>query len=115
MPGAAFRFVATAIVVVALAGCSSLGERDRAAVDRPPELLSAGALALPADCPAVPGAVYRAEYRVGTSGAVEQVTQAEGPMCLQAALGDWVRTFRYAPSRAPASTTLDWMIIVENK
>lgn len=106
---------AAALAFVLLAGCVSLTERDRAAVERPPELLSAGVLELPADCTAEPGIVYRAEYLVDGSGAVDRVTHAEGPVCVQVALADWVNTFRYAPRSAPVEATIDWMITVARK
>jgi hypothetical protein len=103
------------LAVAVLAGCSSSPSRDRAVVAPPPELLSAGALDLPMDCAAVPGAVYRAEYVVGEDGDVERVTRAGGPPCVRSALSEWVRTFHYAPRPAPASSVIDWMITVARK
>jgi hypothetical protein len=104
-----------AVVLAALAGCSSHPARDRAAVERPPALLSAGVLDLPADCAAVPGAVYRAEYSVGDGGAVDSVAKVDGPPCVQEALSRWVSTFRYVPGSAPETATLDWMLTVARK
>jgi hypothetical protein len=101
--------------LVLLAGCASQPGRERAAAERPPVLLSAGVLELPEDCTAEPGTVYRAEYLVGDSGAVDRVTHAEGPACVQVALADWVNTFRYAPRSAPLAATIDWMITVARK
>jgi hypothetical protein len=98
-----------------LAGCVSQPGRERAAVERPPALLSAGVLELPADCTAEPGIVYRTEFLVDDSGAVDRVTHAEGPACVQVALADWVNTFRYAPRSTPAEATIDWMITVARK
>jgi hypothetical protein len=109
------RNAAAAVVFAALAGCSSSPIRDRAAVERPPVLLSAGVLELPADCAAAPGTVYRTEYVVGEGGEVRRVTSAEGPPCVQSALASWVSTFRYAPGSAPASSTVDWMVTVAQK
>lgn len=103
------------VALVALAGCSHNPVRDRAAVERPPELLSAGVLELPVDCKAEPGTVYRAEYLVGDGGAVDRVTNAEGPPCVQVALAGWVSTFRYAPRSTPAEATIDWMVTVARK
>jgi hypothetical protein len=107
--------VVAAVVLAALAGCSSSPSRDRAAVERPPELLYVGDLRLPQDCAPVPGAVYRAEYVVGEGGGVEGVVSSDGPPCVQAALSQWVRTFRYAPGSAPASSVIDWMITVAQR
>jgi hypothetical protein len=109
------RNAAAAVVFAALAGCSSSPIRDRAALERPPELLSAGVLELPADCAVPPGTVYRAQYRVDAGGKVEQVASSEGPPCVQSALASWVSTFRYAPGTAPAESTVDWMVTVAQK
>jgi len=89
--------------------------RDRAAVERPPELLSAANFELPADCAAAPGSVYRVSYLVGEGGGVDHVDSAEGPPCVQSALARWVSTFRYAPGAAPAESTVDWMVTVAQK
>ena len=109
------RNAAAAIVFAALAGCSSSPMRDRAAVERPPDLLSSGVLELPADCAAAPGTVYRTQYRVDAGGKVEQVASSEGPPCVRSALVRWVSTFRYAPGTAPAESTVDWMVTVAAK
>ena len=110
-----FRNSVAVTVFAALAGCSSSPLRDRAAVERPPELLSVGALELPADCAVAPGMVYRTRYLIGEGGEVEQVASAEGPPCVQSALTRWVSTFRYAPGSAPANSTVDWMATVARK
>ena len=109
------RNTAAAVVFAVLAGCSSSPIRDRAAVERPPVLLSAGVLELPADCAVPAGTVYRTQYLVGQGGDVEQVASAEGPPCVQSALARWVSTFRYAPGTAPAESTVDWMVTVAQK
>ncbi len=114
-PGARPRAVATAVVVATLAGCASQTAQNRAAVERPPVLLSAGDLALPQDCAPTPGAVYRTEYVVDAGGGVERVARVDGPPCLQAALTDWVRTFRYVPGSTPTDSAIDWMITVAKK
>ena len=114
-PLMSFRNSVAVPVFAALAGCSSSPLRDRAAVERPPELLSAGALELPADCAVAPGAVYRTRYLVGEAGEVEQVASAEGPPCVQSALTRWVSTFRYVPGSAPVDSTVDWMATVARK
>ena len=77
--------VAAILAASALVGCASQPASDRAAVE-PPELLSAGDLALPPDCAPTPGVVYRTEYVVDDRGTVEDVARVEGPPCLQAAL-----------------------------
>lgn len=109
------RAAAAVLAFAALAGCSSSPVRDGAALERPPELLSSGALELPADCAVAPGTVYRTQYLVGEGGKVEQVASAEGPPCVQAALVRWVSTFRYAPGAEPAESTVDWMVTVARK
>jgi hypothetical protein len=114
-PPLSFRTRGAVIVFAALAGCSSSPLRDRAVVERPPDLLSSGVLALPADCAVAPGTVYRTQYLVGEGGKVEQVASAEGPPCVQSALTRWVSTFRYAPGSAPANSTVDWMVTVAQK
>jgi hypothetical protein len=114
-PVARFRAVAVTLAVAALAGCASQPAGDRAAVERPPELLSAGDLELPSDCAPIPGVVYRTDYVVGEGGSVDRVERVEGPACLQAALAGWVRTFRYAPGTPPAHSTVDWMATVARK
>ena len=114
-PQMSFRNSVAVLVVAALAGCSSSPLRGRAAVERPPELLSSGVLELPADCAVAPGTVYRTRYLVGEGGEVEQVASAEGPPCVQSALTRWVSTFRYAPGSAPANSTVDWMVTVAQK
>lgn len=114
-PAARYRAAAFTLAVAALAGCASQPAGDRAAVERPPELLSAGDLALPSDCTPTPGVVYRTEYVVGEGGSVDRVERVEGPACLQAALAGWVRTFRYAPGSPPANSTVDWMATVARK
>jgi hypothetical protein len=110
-----FRNGVAVLVFAALAGCSASPMRDRAAVERPPELLASGVLELPADCAVAPGAVYRTRYVVSEGGEVEQVASAEGPPCVQSALTRWVSTFRYAPGSAPANSTVDWMVTVAQK
>lgn len=114
-PAARLGGGAAILVVAALAGCASPPVGDRAAVERPPELLSAGDFTLPPDCAPTPGVVYRTEYVVGDRGAVERVDRVEGPPCLQAALAGWVHTFRYAPGTPPARSTVDWMATVARK
>lgn len=106
------RTAVAAAAIVAVAGCSSSPTRDRAAVERPPELLSAGDFELSRDCAAVPGTVYRTDFVVTEAGVVERVAAAEGPACVQAALSQWVRTFRYAPGSTPARSAIDWMVTV---
>jgi hypothetical protein len=110
-----FGNVAAVLVFAALAGCNSSPIRDRAALERPPVLLSAGVLELPADCAVPPGTVYRTQYLVGEGGTVEQVASAEGPPCVQSALVRWVNTFRYAPGTTSAQSTVDWMVTVAAK
>jgi len=107
--------IVLAVALAASGGCATRPARDRAAAERPPDLLSAGVLDVPAGCPAVPGAVYRAEFVVGESGAVEQVTRADGPPCVQSALSQWLRTFHYAAGSAQASATIDWMVTVARR
>jgi hypothetical protein len=114
-PLMSFRNSVAVPVFAALAGCGSSPLRDQAAVERPPELLSAGALELPADCAAAPGTVYRVRYLVSEGGGVDHVASAEGPPCVQSALTRWVSTFRYAPGSAPANSTVDWMATVARK
>ena len=109
------RDAAAVVAFAALAGCSSSPIRDRMAVERPPDLLSAGALELPAGCAAAPGTVYRVRYLVGEEGGVDHVASADGPPCVQSALARWVSTFRYAPGSAPANSTVDWMVTVARK
>ncbi len=113
--GVAIRACALAAGAAVVAGCAGHSTRAPAGAGAPPALLSAGEFALPADCPAVPGAVYRAEYVVTAGGEVEGVTRADGPDCVQSTLSDWVRTFRYAPGAAPASATVDWMLTVARR
>jgi hypothetical protein len=84
-------------------------------MERAPVLLSAGQLDLPRDCDPVPGEVYRTEYVVDAAGSVERVARADGPPCVQAALSQWVRTFRYQPGSAPTDSVIDWMVTVARK
>ncbi len=63
----------------------------------------------------MPGEVYRASYVVGAGGSVERVASADGPPCVQAALSQWVSTFRYQPGTAPTDSVIDWMVTVAQK
>jgi hypothetical protein len=114
-PRAHLKSAMATVVVAALAGCATQPAGDRAAVERPPVLLSAGDLALPPDCAPTPGVVYRTEYVVGEGGGVDRVARVEGPACLQAALAGWVRTFRYEPGTPATPSTIDWMATVARK
>jgi len=73
----------------------------------PPELLSAGALELPADCAAAPVRSTESGTRERRCG-VDHVASAEGPPWRPVGPHPLVSTFRDAPGSAPAdSTSLD--------
>lgn len=112
MPMAVFL----AVLAVLVTACSSSPSRDRAAdVPPPPQLLWSGDLEVPAGCDVTPGAVYRADFVVGSDGAVEDVLPGEGPPCARDALERWVRTLRYEPGAASGPAAVDWMVVVARR
>jgi hypothetical protein len=53
-------------------------------------------------------------YTVGIDGRTESlgaITPPDAPACLQAALSDWVRSFRFTPPARAEPLITDWMLV----
>jgi hypothetical protein len=81
----------------------------------PPQLVDAAELALPTDCVAAPGAVYRTLFEVQPDGRVSAPAPAQGDGCVQQALRDWVATFSYAPTGSATPVAFDWMAVTASR
>jgi hypothetical protein len=108
------RAALLALTVLLSAGCA--GTRPAAPPVPPPlQLLDAADLALPNDCVAAPGAVYRTLFEVQPDGRVSGPSSASGEGCVQQALRDWVATFSYAPTGAATPVAFDWMAVTASR
>jgi hypothetical protein len=111
------RVAGIGVALVLVAACQTT--TPRASVPPPPvQLLDAAGFELPADCAVSAGRTYRMSYTVGADGRTGNlgaITPPDAPPCLQAALGAWVGTFRYAPPAQAESVTTDWMLVTARR
>jgi hypothetical protein len=107
------RFVALAAIALSGAGCVAM--RPVTISPPPVQLLDAAELALPVNCVAAPGAVYRTLFEVQPDGRVSAPRSESGDGCVQQALRDWVLTFSYAPLAAPTPVAFDWMAVTASR
>lgn len=85
-------------------------------------MIDAQPLVLAEDCEAS-GSFY-VEFDVLQDGRTSAIKAPAGPQCVQRALTDWVRSFRYAPrpsggqgagAATAATTAIEWMLVAARK
>jgi hypothetical protein len=111
LPAGTPRAVLTCVAAtVLLAGCATSPTGMPAGAPPPElELIGAGELAIPRDCTAPAGQVYRTTFVVQPDGRVTGAATEAGSACLQLALRQWVSTFRYRPVSQATPAAIDWM------
>jgi hypothetical protein len=110
--GFVLRAAALGIALQGLAACSLVAPR----VAPPPpslELVQSNAVELAPEC--VPTASMQVSFTVERSGETSNIQPSSGPACVQAALADWVRSFRYSPIAASTTGSVEWLLVTAKR
>ena len=94
-------------MAIAIAACETAPRRPPAAP--PLQMIRSGQLVVPQDCAASGSVVV--DYMVGEDGQTDDIHVPSAPACLQAALSEWVASFRYAPQQGEVPASIEWLVV----
>ena len=99
-------FLIALIAVTALSACQTSPDKP---LPPAPRLLTSAPLQLPADCRASGSFLVR--FDVHPNGEPSNIQPPPAAPCVQAALGAWVASFRYAPLAGETPMAIEWLMV----